>query len=151
MTKAPYLFLSAAICLFLVSTLTLLYGQTAEELKSLNTGIDEAVVKKDIKLLEKFYGDSFVFVHGTGQIDSKASWIANVARPQQQFISRTHDSVRVEFHPGLALVTGKLRVKRKDAGKVEPVAYGLVYMRIFAGRKGRWQLVSHRTIREWHE
>ncbi len=115
----------------------------------LNQAIDNAVVKKDIAFLEKHYGDDFVFTHGTGHIDSKSSWIQNIGNMgQARFISRDHDSTVVELHGEVAILAGKLSVKRESESK-QTSGYALRYIRVFARRNGDWQLISHRTTSEW--
>lgn len=115
---------------------------------SINAQIDEAVVKKDIPFLEKHYADDFVFTHGTGYVEGKASWIKNVGDPNIKFISRIQDSTSVEMHGDVALVVGKVNIKRKDTDK--EVSYGIWYIRIYRLNQSIWQMISHRTTKEWH-
>jgi ketosteroid isomerase-like protein len=129
-------------------------AQTKEEIirtiDDLNRMIDRAVVKKDIAILQKHYGDDFVFTHGTGDIDSKESWIKNIQNMPEgdRFVSREHDSTIVEPHGDIAILTGKLSVERQSKEKVSK--YSLKYVRVFALRKKVWQMISHRTYMEWH-
>jgi len=44
-----------------------------EALLSINAQIEEAAVKKNTDLLEKYIADDFVFIHGTGFVDNKSS------------------------------------------------------------------------------
>jgi ketosteroid isomerase-like protein len=114
-----------------------------------NAQIDEAVVKKDTLKLKKLYADDFVFTHGTGFVEGKASWIKNVRNPNTQFISRAQDSTTFELHGDVALVIGKIEIVRKD--KDGNVAYGIWYIRVYRKKKkDLWQMISHRTTREWH-
>ena len=127
------------------------YGQsstTVAEILATNQRIDAGVVDKDMNTLEKLYAPDFVFKHGTGTIDDKASWLRSVSRPEQKFVSRVHDSTRVELHDDVALVSGTLMITRLD-GKKE-VRYKIWYIRIFRQRQDVWQLISHHTTREIH-
>jgi ketosteroid isomerase-like protein len=121
----------------------------SEVLLSINAHIDEAVVKKNIELLEKHYADDFVFTHGTGFVEGKASWIKNVGNPNTQFVSRVQDSTTVELHGDVALVIGKIEITRKDLDK--NIAYGIWYIRVYRKKNDLWQMISHRTTREWHK
>src|SRR5688572_25831888 len=85
--------------------------ETSKQIDDLNRTIDQAVVKLDLATLEKHYGDDFVFTHGTGHVDSKHTWLKSVQHGQ--FISREHDSTKVELHDDIAIVSGKLSVERK--------------------------------------
>jgi ketosteroid isomerase-like protein len=117
---------------------------------ALNQQIDNAVVEKNITVLQKHYADDFVFTHGTGDIDSKESWIKNIQNmpDDNRFVSRKHDSTFCEPHTDIAILTGKLSVERKSKDKVNK--YSLKYVRVYALRKKVWQMISHRTYMEWH-
>lgn len=129
-------------------------AQSKEEIVKIvdetNQMIDRAVVSKDIAALQKHYGDDFVFTHGTGDIDSKESWIQNIKGLEEgnRYISREHDSTLVEPHGDIAIIKGKLSVERQGKDKINK--YGLKYVRVYALRKKVWQLISHRTFMEWH-
>jgi hypothetical protein len=87
--------------------------------------------------------------HGTGLVDSKTSWINGVSKPASKFISRIHDSVVVEPHAKkINILYGRLTVKRQDKDNI--ARYVLWYVRVYEKLKGRWQMVSHRTVREYH-
>jgi len=115
----------------------------------LNRKIDHAVVSKNVQFLEKHYGEDFVFTHGTGLIDSKKSWIETVKK-NKGYASREHDSTIVELHNDIAILTGKLTVGRLDPAKDGTTKYSLKYVRVFALRKRNWEMISHRTMSEWH-
>ncbi len=113
----------------------------------LNQKIDSFVVAKNLDALQSLYADDFVFSHGTGLIEGKESWLKAVN--SNHYIFRKHDSVSVELHPDMAVVRGKLTIQRVDKTKV--AKYVLWYVRIYASRNKRCQLVSHITTREIDE
>jgi ketosteroid isomerase-like protein len=129
-------------------------AQTADETKKLvddtNRLIDRAVVKQDVATMQKYFGDDFYFKHSTGQIDSKDSWITSIKNLKEgnRFTSREHDSTEVELHGDVAIVAGKLSVAREAQPEVKK--YYLTYVRVFALRNKTWQLISHRSTKEWH-
>ncbi|MBO9658208.1 MAG: nuclear transport factor 2 family protein [Chitinophagaceae bacterium] len=117
------------------------------KLIELNQQIDDLVVKQDAKTLDGLYADDFVFSHGSGKVEGKASWLKTVARTV--YPSRQHDSVKVEMHPGIAIVKGKMAIKRNDKDKV--AIYHLRYIRVYALRGKQWQMISHSTTEEKHD
>lgn len=138
-------------CLVLLHSAGCIYAQTSETQKTVDTinrSIDDAVVKKDISKLKQLYADDFVFTHGTGYVEGKGSWIKDVENPSRKFTSRVHDSTLVELHDNVAIVTGSLAITRSDADAL--VRYGIRYVRVFTLRNKSWQLISHRTVKEWH-
>jgi predicted RNA binding protein YcfA (HicA-like mRNA interferase family) len=114
---------------------------------ALNQQIDNHVVAQDTVALDKLYAADFVFSHGSGKIEGKKGWFTSVAKGS--FISRRHDSVTVELHPNLAILRGKLSVYKKANEKTD--RYYLYYIRVYAYRDKRWQMISHITTSEYHE
>jgi ketosteroid isomerase-like protein len=125
------------------------FAQTPDvEVLTANAQIDAGVVNKDIPALEKLYADDFVFTHGTGLVDSKASWLKNIQNPEVTFKSRVQDSTKAEMHGDVAIVIGRLDIVREQ--KQQTFKYGIWYVRVFVRRDNRWQCISHRTTKEWH-
>lgn len=108
---------------------------------SVNRLLDRSVVNKHFNILKKHYADDYYHKHGSGKIDSKTSWLKNVTT--SKYLSRTHDSVTVELHKDIAIVSGTLVIERLPVGKRSR------YFRVFVRRKNVWQLLSHNTIYEW--
>lgn len=125
------------------------FAQTADtEVLAANAQIDAGVVAKDIDVLKKLYADDFVFTHGTGLVDSKASWLKNIQNPEVLFKSRVQDSTKVEMHNDVAIVVGRIDIVREQ--KQQTFKYGIWYVRVFIQKDNRWQCISHRTTKEWH-
>jgi len=136
------------ICL-LLSAQNIFCQTTDAEVQATNAQIDEGVVKKDVKKLELFYGDDFVFTHGSGLVDTKTSWLKNIQKPDLRYVSRKQDSTKVEMHGDVAIAIGRLDIVREQTQVISK--YGIWYVRVFVRRDGRWQLISHRTTKEWHD
>jgi hypothetical protein len=113
-------------------------------LLALNVRIDNLVVQQQVDKLDSLYADDFVFSHGSGRIEGKAGWLKTVGRTRYQ--NRKHDSVRVQQHGDVAVLRGKMYIVRLD--KTKSAKYNLHYVRVFALRSGRWQLLSHTTVEE---
>ncbi|MDZ4808173.1 MAG: nuclear transport factor 2 family protein [Bacteroidota bacterium] len=114
---------------------------------ALNQQIDNHVVAQDTIALDELYAADFVFSHGSGKIEGKKGWFTSVAKGS--FISRQHDSVTAELHPNLAILRGKLSVHKKAKEKTD--RYYLYYIRVYAYRDKRWQMISHITTSEYHQ
>ena len=135
--------------ILVLSNIFVVHGQSQEdpskEVDQLNRALDRAVVNKDVHILQKHYADDFVFTHSDGKIDSKHSWIKNVEHAH--YISREHDSTKVELHDDIAIVSGKLNIERK-AHHGESPQFSIKYVRIFSRRNEVWQLICHRSVLE---
>jgi ketosteroid isomerase-like protein len=121
----------------------------SQEVLTANRLADEGVMAKDIPSLQKIYADDFVFTHGTGLVDGKESWLKTVASPEGTWTQRKQDSTAVEMHGDVAIVTGSVSIVR-EVGQTRS-SYGIRYVRVFVYRQKRWQMISHRTTREWRE
>lgn len=116
-------------------------------LVELNQQVDNNVVDKNIAALEKVYADDFIFSHGSGKVEGKKTWLVSAGKGL--FVSRRHDSVKVELHKEVAIVKGKLSVVKTNKEKTD--RYHLYYIRVYAKRRGAWQMISHNTTSEYHE
>jgi hypothetical protein len=113
----------------------------------LNQLIDDHVVNKNVIALDSIYGDDFVFSHGSGKVEGKNGWMATVGRAN--YPMRAHDSVKVELHPGIAIVKGKMNISKINKTKTD--RYSLKYIRVYAFRGYSYRLISHHTTYESHE
>lgn len=116
-------------------------------LKKLTQQVDDAVVRQDTNFLKKTYADDFVFSHGSGRVEGREGWIRSVAKGG--FTMRQHDSITVELHRDIAIVKGNLHVKKQGKEKLD--SYHLKYIKVYALRKGNWQMISHSTTSEYHD
>ena len=140
---------TATVLLLVFATAPGFSQQIEKELDDLNRKIDQAVVDKNIEFMKKHYADDFVFTHSTGFIDSKESWIKNIEKMgTDKFLSRAHDSTKVEMHGNVAIIFGKLSVERQGKEKISK--YALHYVRVYAMRNKVWQMISHKSTDEVH-
>jgi hypothetical protein len=134
------------VCLF-VCILACAQDADSSDLVALNQQIDTYVVQRNVSALDSLYGSDFVFSHGSGKVEGKSGWMTTVAGAHYPL--RQHDSVTVELHAGIGIVKGKMAIQKINADKTD--RYYLRYIRIYALRGKRWQLISHNTTWEWHE
>lgn len=122
-------------------------GVIAQRIIQINNAVETAFLEKNAAALDTLFGNDLLFFHGGGNVDNKASYIARV--PRGNYTSRTADSIKVEVHGNSALVYGRVIVH--NGGEKPKPPYGIRYIRLFALRNDRWELVSHRTLQKWDE
>jgi hypothetical protein len=128
-------------------------GQSAEKADSnrllwLNQMVDTYVVERNLGALDTIYATDFVFSHGSGRVEGKKGWLTTVGRAN--YSVRQHDSVKVELHGDIAIVKGKMSIKKINKDKTD--SYHLSYIRVYALRNNsHWQLISHNTTHEYHD
>lgn len=135
------------LCLACLLSFTAASAQTPAEQELITTQqkIDDAIVAGDTGWLQDAYTGDFYFLHGTGSVDNKESWLKAVAKNKGNFLARQHSDVKVDLHGDIGITHGKLRVTRQDQN-----GYVLDYVRVYVRKDGRWQLLSHRTTHEEH-
>jgi ketosteroid isomerase-like protein len=121
--------------------------KTVQAIESINRSLEEAIVAKDVGRLEALYANDFVFTHGTGLVQTKGQWLNSLRSDETRFLTRELDSTSVELYEDVAIVTGRLLVCRQSGST--DVRYGLQYVRVYSMKSGLWQLLSHRTTRQW--
>jgi hypothetical protein len=121
---------------------------TIHKIEAINWNIENAVLRHDIFCLDTLYEADFIFSHGSGKVETKSQWLESIKSGKSRYVSRELDSVAVELHNDIALVTGRIIIQS------EPIStqriYGIRFIRVFAYRNNRWQLLSHRTLAQWN-
>ena len=116
------------------------------EIRQLDAGRVDALLKNDLKALEQLFAEDMVYVHSAGKIDSKKPYLASLAAGNLTYIS-----IRYEPAPGVlvagretAVVTGKATIEFKTkAGQLNKrvLTTTTVYARGTAG----WKVVSYQA------
>jgi ketosteroid isomerase-like protein len=111
-------------------------------LVALELRVEDAVVRRDTTFLRGVYASDFRFKHATGEVDDHAGWLAAVR--EARYTLRAPDSLDVEVHGDVALLTGRLHV-RAEADEPQWREYTVRYARVYARRSGRWRLLTHHS------
>ena len=118
--------------------------------------MEAAVVRGDVKFLEKALSDDFLFTHGDGwveggaplKVDTKTTWLAYVAREPRPYIYRELDHVQVELHGDIALTIGRyLYLPRPNSPQPTTSHQYVWFERVYAKQNGQWKHLSHRTTK----
>jgi ketosteroid isomerase-like protein len=142
---AFFLVVSATIALAKQAASPTSSEQTVVELRALEQRAETATLHADAAFLQNFYASDFRFSHGTGVIANKTETLK--ALQPDFYISRDLDLKEVEPHGDVALTIGQIHV-RTTSQDPEVREYTVWYVRVYARRDGRWQLLSHRTTRQ---
>ena len=130
---------------------------TIAEVLAFEKAMEAAVVSGDTAFLDRALAPTFIFTHGDGwvdggaplKVDSKASWIEYVKRQPPPYWYRELDHVQVELHGDIALTLGRYFYSPRQPSSTEDAASHMQvwFERIYAKRNGRWQHLSHRTVK----
>jgi ketosteroid isomerase-like protein len=117
-------------------------GRDSAALAALERRVEDAVVRRDVAVLRDVYAGDFRFKHATGEAEDRDQWLAAVRGARYE--RRAVDSLDVEVHGEVALVTGRLHV-RAEADDPRWREYTVRYARVYARRGGRWRLLTHHS------
>lgn len=118
------------------------HAQDEQHLLDFEKKIEAAVVAADLSFLQKAYADDFRFKHGTGHIDSKATWLKDVEKNKGKFVSRNVDKSEAELHGDIGITQGTITVTRTER------SYIIHYVRVYRKVGNTWELFMHRTVQE---
>ena len=154
-SAAGLLLVAIATC---VATMAIRVGAqsqpAANDLMDLDRRLQEAAVKGDAQLFERYLADDFVFTHSGGQTDTKADWVARAKQVPAPYLARRVSDQTVETHGDVALVAGRLDVRVPPSPKqaqAAPQCYALRYLHVYGKRNGHWMFLSHRTTQMLEE
>jgi len=126
---------------------------TETELAELDRRLQEALVSGDVEIIERYVGNDLIFTHGwfEGGTETKLKLLENARKETRFYVHRRVSSQVVEMHDDVALVFGRLDVRRQPLAKNQEtlqMCYALNYVHLYVRRKERWQFVSHRTAQK---
>lgn len=136
------------ICVFNVSGQTMTAAES--EVAALDRQIQDAIAAGDADIIGRFVADDMIFTHGffSGANETKKDFLAAAKLETKPYIYRKTTAQTVEIHGKIAMVLGRLDVRRQPIAKnneTEQICYALNFIHLFEKRKKRWQLISHRA------
>jgi ketosteroid isomerase-like protein len=125
---------------------------TAAEVQAFEKEMEAAVVRGDVKFLDRICASDFSFTHGDGwttggaplRVENRAQWLASVSK--KPYLSRQLDQVQVELHGDIAITYGMYRARYSAPADPTRADFTVWFERVYARRNGQWQYVSHRTV-----
>ncbi len=86
------------------------------EILRLDTARIDAILKSDLKALERLFSDDMVYIHSNGRIDTKKGYLTTLASGNLNYVTLRYDGAsRVALAgPDTAIVTGKANIETKN-------------------------------------
>jgi len=129
---------------------------TIAEVLAFEREMEAAVVRGDVKFLDRALTSDFIFTHGDGwttggaplKVDTKASWLAYVAKQPPPYMYRELDHVQVELHGNVALTIGRyLYLPNSNTPQASKDHLYVWFERLYVKQNGEWKHASHRTVK----
>ncbi len=106
----------------------------------------QSMVKGDTGSLERMLGEDLTYTHSTGEVDSKAHFLAKLTSGQLRYLALHPSEVEVRMlGEAGAVVTGRIEIQAVSEGK--NLAFPARFQSVYARRHGRWLLVAWQSTR----
>jgi uncharacterized protein (TIGR02246 family) len=116
-------------------------GGPAAAVKALELQRFDALVKGDTAILERLLAEDLVYVHSTGVVDTKASFLSSLTSGKLRYLALAPDAVEVRLlGEAGAVVTGRADIKVVANGK--EISFPARFTSVYAKHHGRWLLAS---------
>lgn len=107
--------------------------------------IEDAIRHRDLVFLDRAYAPGFRVKHSEGFLQSRSSWLTSARTVRYR--ARRVDSLDVEVHGDVALVTGRLYVLPESS---DPKFAGVTvrYVRLYRRGAAGWQQLTHHSTKQ---
>ena len=132
------------------STIALAQSQsTSAEVLAVEKSRTVALEHADVEALDKLLADDLTYVHSTGKVDTKASFLQAVRLGDLRYLSWEPKDLQVRLLGNSAVLTGTYHVKALDQRmQGEPLELDVIILSVYAKRGGHWQQVAWQSTRE---
>lgn len=101
---------------------------------------DDAIIRKDRAAIEANMADDFRQIDGSGNIETKATFIEGLMSPQLEIDPYTVEDFDARFFGDVALLSGRTQMTGRYAG--QPFSSHYRYIDVYVRRNGDWKVVS---------
>ena len=108
-----------------------------------------ALDRSDVTALNQIMADDVTYVHASGMVDTKTSYLAAIRSGQLHYISWQPENLRVRVLGNTAVITGEYAVRVADS-RVQPTPFNIriLILSVYAWRSGRWQQIAWQSTRD---
>ena len=106
---------------------------------------DQAIVRKDAAAIAANMADDFRQIGGSGEVETKASFVADLVDPDLRIDPYTVEDFEVRLYGDVALLSGRTRMT--GSYKAKPFVSHYRYIDVYVRRDGAWKIVSVQITR----
>ncbi len=147
---------SLLVCAFIVGTCVGLkasaqadMNRAGSEVLAVEAARTTALVHSDVAALERLMADDVTYVHASGKVDTKASYLKAIRSGQLVYLSWNPVKLNARVVGGMAVIDGEYAVKAIDHRVQEaPIVINIFILTAYAMRDGRWQQIAWQSTRD---
>jgi ketosteroid isomerase-like protein len=138
-----------ALTLVVVAPASSQTSDATEQVKAAEEARVAALDQSDLTALDQIVADDLTYVHASGRVDAKASFLAAIRSGQVHYISWQPLRLNVRVLGETAVLDGEYAVYVLDK-RVQPQAFhvNVFFLTVYAHRNGRWQQIAWQTTRD---
>jgi len=108
-----------------------------------------ALDSSDVPALERIMADDVTYVHASGKVDTKTSYLDAIRSGKLHYISWVAKNLQVRVEGSAAVVNGEYSVRVTDS-RVQPNPFNIdiFILEMWARRDGRWQQIAWQSTRD---
>jgi hypothetical protein len=108
-----------------------------------------ALEHSDVATLERIMADDVTYIHASGKVDTKKSYLDAIRSGQLHYISWRPLDLRVRVVGSGAIINGEYAVKVIDS-RVQPNAFdiNIFILTAYERRNGQWQQIAWQSTRD---
>ena len=108
-----------------------------------------ALVQGDLLALDRILGDDLRYVHASGMLDTKASFLGAIRSGKLHYIHWQAKDLHVRVLGDSAVLEGAHSVQVSDTRmQPDPFNVNILVLAIYARRDGRWQQIAWQSTRD---
>ena len=143
----------ALIALLILFTAILALGKSpsasSADILAVERNRTTALEHSDFDTLDKLLADDLTYVHASGKVDTKASYLGALRTGDLRYLSWEPKDLQVRVLGDSAVLTGGYHVRAVDQRmQAEPLDVHVIVLSVYAKRARHWQQVAWQSTRE---
>lgn len=124
-------------------------SQAAKEVMATEKARTAALDHSDVAALERIMADDVTYIHASGKVDTKKSYLDAIRSGQLHYISWRPENLQVRVLGNGAAINGEYAVRVTDS-RVQPAPFNIniFILTVYARRGGRWQQIAWQSTRD---
>jgi ketosteroid isomerase-like protein len=124
-------------------------SQAAKEVMATEEARTAALDHSDVAALERIMADDVTYIHASGKVDTKKSYLDAIRSGQLHYISWRPENLQVRVLENGAVINGEYAVRVTDS-RVQPTPFNIniFILTVYARRDGRWQQIAWQSTRD---
>lgn len=145
----PLLFLALAAFAALAAPQTSGVTTSEQKILAVENARTAALDRSDLPALERIMADDVTYIHASGKVDTKSSYLAAIRSGQLHYISWRPRNLRVRVLGNTAIINGEYAVRVTDSRvQAAPFDIDIFILTVYTMRDGRWQQIAWQSTRD---